>query len=298
MEGLVAFQRWQSWYRTSRAFTRFKEHHTEINNHYWSLAPIGSYGKYLQRHSAPDTLTSALFHASGPNARRLEPLAEGWAKNFKEFENWTRLSALLSGLSYLETYISTAVTLALRSDPLLRFGQSRAIDGIAWIKRSVGDDVSELVTGCVKGEWPKRLASYQKLFGTVPSQLTALGGNLDRMRNVRNGVAHSFGRDLNLFEDPLRLATDRAERLSESTLLRWLGDIEQAASTVDEHLLHSHLGDFELLWHFHRWRDLPRSEKEPRFVEATAFSRFLGRTFGSAPGRDYCRQIERYYDQA
>lgn len=293
----MAFQRWHSWYRTSRAFTRFKEHHTEINSHYWSLAPIGSYAKYLQRHSVAGTPTAVLFHASGPHAHRLEPLADGWSKNFKEFENWTRLSALLSALSYLETYTSTAVTLALRSDPLLRFGQSRAIDGIAWIKRSVADDVSDLVAGCVKGEWSKRLASYRKLFGTVPTQLTALGGNLDRMRNVRNGVAHSFGRDHNLFEDPLRLATDRAERLSEPTLLGWLGDIEQAASAVDEHLLRGHLGDFELLWHFHRWRGLPRSEREPKYVEATAFSRFLNRTFGSAPGRDYCRQLERYYDQ-
>jgi hypothetical protein len=204
---------------------------------------------------------------------------------------------LLSALSYLETYISTAITLALRSDPLLRFGQSRTVDGVAWIKRSVSDDVSDFVTGCVKGEWSKRLASYQKLFGTVPAQLTALEGDLDRMRNIRNGVAHSFGRDHNLFEDPLRMAEDRAVRLTEATLLQWLGNIEQAAGAIDEHLLRAHLGDFELLWHFKRWGELPRSEKEPRYAETTAFARFLSRTFGSTPGREYCRQLARYYEQ-
>ena len=293
----MAFQRWHSWYRTSRAFTRFKDHHTEINRHYWSLVPVGSYGKYLQRHSAGGTTTAALFHASGPHAHRLEPLADEWSKDFKEFENWTRLSALLSALSYLEAYISTIITLALRSDPLLRFGQSRAIDGAAWIKRSVTDDVSELVAGCVKGEWSKRLASYRKLFGSVPAQLTALQGILDRMRNIRNSVAHSFGRDHTLFEDPLRIADDSAERLPEPTLLAWLGSIEQAAIEIDEHLLPAHLGDFELLWHFHRWRGLPRSEKEPQYAETTAFARFLNRTFGSAPDREYCRHLGRYYDQ-
>ena len=165
------------------------------------------------------------------------------------------------------------------------------------MKRSVTDDVSDLVTGCVKGEWSKRLASYRKLFGTVPVQLTALEGNLDRMRNIRNGVAHSFGRDQNLFVNPLPMADDRAERLSEPTLLAWLGEIEQAAMAVDEHILRNHLGDFELLWHFHRWRELPRSEKEPKYAETTAFARFLNRTFGSTPGREYCRQLERYYHQ-
>jgi hypothetical protein len=228
---------------------------------------------------------------------RLAPMAADWSSDFKEFENWTRLSVLVSALSYLETYVSTVVTLALRSDPLLRFGQSRAIDGVAWLKRSVADDVSDLVIGCVKGEWSRRLAHYRRLFGTVPVQLLVLERDLDRMRTVRNGVAHSFGRDVRLFEDPLSMANDRAERLPEATLLTWLGSIEQAGIAIDDHLLRTHLGDFEILWHFHRWRALPRSEKEPKYIESTAFSRFLNRTFGSAPGREHCQQLEKYYDE-
>ena len=288
------FQRWQSSYVCSRAYARFKAHHTEINRYYWSFVPAASYVKHIQRHSPPST-TAELFHASGPNVRRLDPAAAAWAANFREFENWTRLSVLLSALSYLETYMSTIVTLALRSDPLLRFGQSRAVDGAAWVKRSVSDDVSNLVAGCTKGEWSKRIANYRRLFGMVPQRFAAQESDLERMRSIRNGVAHGFGRELRHFHDPISLDGNKAERLSEQVLLRWLGSIEQAGIAIDEHLLEAHVGDFELLWHFHRWHALPRAEKEPKYIESTAFSRFLNRTFGSTPGRDHCRQLEKYY---
>lgn len=111
------------------------------------------------------------------------------------------------------------------------------------------------------------------------------------------GVAHSFGRDSSCFEDTFDTANDRAARLSEVTLLSWLASIEQAGIAIDEHLLHNHLGEFEIVRHFHRWRMLPRSEKEPKYSEPAAFSRFLNLTIGSTPVRDHCRQLERYYDQ-
>ena len=291
----MAFDRWKSWYGAIRPYARFKGHHTEINKLYWSFVPTAGYVKYLERHAPAGTETATLFHASGPNVHRLQLTARDWLASFKEFENWTRLSALLSALSDLETYISTAVTLALRSDPLLRFGQSRAIDGAAWVKKSVTDDVSEYVTDCVKGQWSKRIASYRRLFGLVPGALTASEGDLERMRNIRNGVAHGFGRDLRIFDDPLNMKDGPQERLSEAELLGWLGAIEQVAVAIEAHLLQSHIGNFELLWHFHRWRALPREKLDRRYTEAVAFSRFLNRSFGSTPGREYCKEVERYY---
>lgn len=293
----MAFQRWTSWYPCSRAFARFKDHHTEINELYWSFVPAAENAKYLGRHAPADAETAALLHATGPRAHRLQPLARDWLASFREFENWTRLSGLLSALSYLETFISATVTLSLRSDPLLRFGQAHAIDGVAWIKKSVADDVTDLVTGCVKGEWSKRIAAYSRLFGAAPPSLTAAVGDLEQMRNLRNGIAHGFGRDLRTLGDPLAVNHGVQERLSEETLQRWLGVIEQVAIGIDEHLLAAHLGDFELLWHFHRWRVLPREKSELSYSNARAFGRFLMRSFGMTPGKEHCEQLEGYYDQ-
>ena len=113
---------------------------------------------------------------------------------------------------------------------------------------------------------------------------------------IRNGVAHSFGRDNRYFEDPLVDASTRAERLSETTLLNWLGVIDQAAAAVDQHLLPQHVGEFELLWHYHRWQALPRAQREPGNGEWRAFSRHINRTFGMTPGPTFCRQLRGYYD--
>src|SRR5436190_1500701 len=135
----MAFERWKSWFERSRAFHRFKAHHTEINDLYWALAPAAGYTKYLSRHAPVGTTPTTLFHVGGVHARRIAPNLPVWNRHFRDFENWVRLSMLVSALSYLETYISTIVTTALRSDPLLRYGQSRAIDGTLWLKKHVKD---------------------------------------------------------------------------------------------------------------------------------------------------------------
>ena len=69
----MAFERWASWFERSRSFQRFKLHHTEINQLYWSLAPVGSCARYLSRNARDDDRPADVFHATGPHARRLAP---------------------------------------------------------------------------------------------------------------------------------------------------------------------------------------------------------------------------------
>lgn len=228
--------------------------------------------------------------------RRLDPTLEGWQRNFSEFQNWVRLSSLLSALSYLESYISTVATLALRSDPLLRFHQSKTVDGVTWLKQSVPDDVAGQVLPLVKGEWPKRLGAYRMLFGQVPPAVASLVSDLDKMRQIRNGVAHSFGRDHDYFVDPL-VPSGSATRLSEKRLQVWLSVIETCAESIDEHLFNSHLGEFELIWRYHRWRAEPRHFRDRGYDPHVAFSRAINRDYGSTPGRGFCRQLISYYEK-
>lgn len=290
----MAFERWASWFERSRSFQRFKLHHTEINQLYWSLAPVGSCARYLSRNARDDDRPADVFHATGPHARRLAPSIKEWKSDFKEYENWARLSMLVSALSYFEAYTSTVVTLALRSDPLARFGDSKAIDGVSWLKKEMSDDTSELVIACVKGEWSKRFSGYHRLFTTIPHGLAELEGSLEKMRILRNGSAHSFGRSPSYFEDPLASA-GAPERISEELLLEYLGNIEKAAIAIDEHILPAHLGEFDLLMLYHSWQKLPRAEKEPKYLEATAFSRQINRLFGQTPGRAFCKELIAHY---
>jgi len=290
------FDRWTGAFRTSFTLRRFNEHHTEINRLYWSLAPAAGFTSYLARRAPVGTVPTTLFHATGPNARRIASDLPAWRRDFAEFNNWVRLSALVSLLSYLETYLSTIATLALRSDPLLRFNQSRAVDGTLWLKRGVVDDVSDFVTPIVKGKWTQRRSAYQTLFGRVPARLDAHIGDLDEMREMRNGVAHSFGRGAEFFEDPV-VHAGRPVRLQEARLQRWLGIVEAVAVEIDDHLYPAHLGDFELVWRYHRWQREPRHADDLGYDAPAAFCRTINRDFGEALGRDHCRALVTYYDR-
>ncbi|RYB01450.1 hypothetical protein D3272_26125 [Lichenibacterium ramalinae] len=186
-------------------------------------------------------------------------------------------------------------TLALRSDPLLRFNQSRAVDGTLWVKRGVADEVSGFVTPLVKGEWPQRCSAYRTLFGSIPAVLNSHVGDLDQMRKMRNGVAHSFGREAAFFEDPV-IHAGWPVRLQEGRLQGWLAIVEAVAAAIDGHLYPAHLGDFELVWRYHRWRHEPRHIDDLRYEAPVAFCRTINRDFGEGLGRDHCRALVTYYD--
>lgn len=288
------FDRWTGAFRNSFTLRRFNEHQTEINRLYWSLIPAAGFAGYLARHAPAGETPATLFHASGPNAHRIASDLPSWQRDFTEFGNWVRLSALVSLLSYLETYITTVATLALRSDPLLRFNQSRTVDGTLWLKREVVDDVSGFVTPLVKGKWPQRCSAYRTLFGSVPAVLDAHVGDLDQMREMRNGVAHSFGRDVSFFENPI-VRAGQPLKLGEERLQNWLAIVKAAAAAIDGHLYPVHLGDFELIWRYHRWRHEPRHVDDRGYTAPAAFCRTINRDLG-ALGRDHCEALIAYYD--
>ena len=289
------FDRWTGAFRNSFALRRFSEHQTEINRLYWSLVPVAGFAGYHARHAAANATPSSVFHASGPNARRIAADLPSWQRDFSELNNWVRLSALVSMLSYFETYVSTVATLALQSDPLLRFNQSRTVDGTLWLKRAVVDDVSGIVTPLVKGTWPQRCSAYRTLFGSVPPVLETHVGDLDQMREMRNGVAHSFGREPKFFENPM-VHAGQSVRLQEERLQSWLAIVDEVARAIDGHLYPAHLGDFELVWRYHRWMHEPRHIDDRGYAASAAFCRTINRDFGEGLARDHCQALIAHYD--
>lgn len=83
-----------------------------------------------------------------------------WLDARDDLENWLRLSALVSALSYFETYLRQVVNSALMSDPLCRFGSSRAIDGVILLKNRKLIDNKKEIEGITKGDWLNRCSEF------------------------------------------------------------------------------------------------------------------------------------------
>ncbi|HEY2541078.1 MAG TPA: hypothetical protein VGI28_16525 [Stellaceae bacterium] len=296
---MPAFDRYGMWLGSTWAYRRFKLHHTEINDLYWSFAPVAGYADYLARHATPAATPTTLFFATGPDARRLAPSVGKWQQDLKEFQNWVRLASLLSVVSYFEIYMRDAITIALRSDPLARFGRPKMMDGVTWLKEGLRDHVEPLIRDCLMREWPKRIRAYRTLFGSVPSEITGNVPALENIRSVRNSVGHTFGRNpVSTRGDILRVGVTASQRLAEARFKRWLGLIDELAGAIDRHLGPKHIGEFETLLLYHHWKDEPRIGRAKSFTEQRAFSRKLHDISGSTPGTEFSRLLIRHYNRA
>jgi len=159
---------------------------------------------------------------------------------------------------------------------------------------------SRSIEKLTNGTWKSRIKTYKALFGDVPIELTRAEGELEKIRRLRNSVAHQFGLDQSVIAPNIVAAQTK---VPESQLLNWLGLTNQVAIAVDRHLRSEFIGDFETLLLFHRWKvdsKLLLNETgvkiEARLIgDITGFRKFVGFAIGQTPGTDYCRDIRRFY---
>jgi hypothetical protein len=290
----VEFDRWKSKSGTTWAFKLFKEHHTILNSMYWSYIPVRSCADYMYRNNSDAQTTQELFHASGEDAHRINDNLKGWRENLKEFDNWTRLNALVALLSYFEVYLSSVVSLAIESDPGLMFNTSRVIDGITILKRKAEKDysfyhISETIT---KGEWKQRKTAYEKTFGNVPKILADSVTELDHMRVIRNNIAHAFGRDIKKAQARGIFKALEIERLSLKRLKRYLELVGGIAKAVDNHLVSNHIGDYDAIFYYHQIKQ----ELPPLSKAVTLRKKLNSIGINSTCNEDYCTELISYYD--
>jgi hypothetical protein len=215
-----------------------------------------------------------------------------WGTQYKDFDNWVRLNALVAITGYLEIYLKTVTRLALESDPAISLGIKHGIDGIAALKNKPKYSCADLVVSCVKGTWNERLAHYKRLFGKVPPTLTENIRNLERLRTIRNGVAHAFGRSADEYE---KLADTRPKpfrKVSEERLKETLALVDKIALAVDRHLGVEHIGDYEALYFYHHWDKTYPSGHQ---TEARALSERIGQLHGRNKSLLYYQDLIDYY---
>lgn len=288
---MMNFSRHTNYLGMTWAFSAFVKHHTEINNMYWSFVPTWSFTHYLARKNK-DTTPELLFHASGPDVHRLDHSIPRFIHNYELLANWVRLSTLVSTLSYFETYVKKVVTLSLMSDPAVRFGKSRAIEGISWIKSEMKDDLAPLVTPCLKGDWSSRIKAYKRIFSSAPQSLVKDKCKLDELRVLRNKVGHSYGRSLKT--ELLETTIAPMSRLSEESLKDCLELVFKIAEDIDAQLLTGHIGCFEEALYFHNWRNQLKGTQ--RLDEGKHLRKALAIELGGrSPDTNYCQDLAAFY---
>ncbi|HEY1012629.1 MAG TPA: hypothetical protein VGE07_07990 [Herpetosiphonaceae bacterium] len=288
----MIFDRLKPWRNQTWNYLLFKKHHTELNDLYWSFAPTVS-SVHDQIDNAPPTQSPVItFNYSG-EVRRIASDPNTWRKMFSDFENWVRLSALISISGYFEIFFQKAIALALESDPGIQYGKSRLVDGFSYRKYNDKYSFHEAGENCAKGEWNRRISIYKKLFHHIPSSIENHISDLEQIRIMRNGVGHAFGRNMKDYLESVHISSKPMMSLSETDLQKWLGIIDQIALDIDTHLGMNHIGEYETLYFYHNWRTTPQA----RASTVANFSKHLrSSTNHNGAGREFCRGLITYYD--
>lgn len=289
------FERWTCWHDSTWAFRLFKAHHTQLNAVYWAQMPAIVISNRHARNFSRGDLTAEVFSLHGADSRRPARTLDEWKGDYRESENWLRMSAVMSLASYVEIYLRTVVTLALESDPGVCLGQSRVMDGIVALKRGLRNPLLEHVDGAVRGPWNERSRHYHRLFGHTPHAIETNLRELDALRRMRNSVGHMFGRHDDDYASFTASMPKPSQRVSDGGLRKWLGIAEAVALAVDEHLRTKHIGSFEMLRQYHLWEG--KSHDGPKH-EARRLAKSLGAVWGAHPDRNYLAGLISHYRAA
>lgn len=291
------FDRWKSQDDYTYAYKIFNRYHTYMNSLYWSYAPAFAYSqmtyskKKKEGGKLPETLD--LFNLSGKDTERVASNLDDWSRHFKEFDNWTRLNALLSVNSYFEIYLSSVVSLAVESDIGLQFSASKSIDGLTIVKNANSKKYSffDISRETTVGEWSKRRTRFKQIFGSAPQELTTYERELEIIRRIRNSVAHSFGRDIEKSRSRSQIDILEIQSVSLKTLQKYMNVIRTVARSIDKQLLDSHIGDYEAVFYYHEIKaTLPTNN----YVKE--FKRKLNSLYVKQKSISYCEQLINYYN--
>jgi len=259
------FSRWQSAAGSTFSHRLFAKHHSEINSLYWSHMLAAKRTTDIVKKADKRLRPTTVFTVPRKHQRHIAPTLERWEKDFKDFNNWVRLSASVAVNSYMEIYLRNITSLAIESNPGLIIGAPGAIDGVTLLKGRPGYNYSEYAVHFTKGDWNTRIQHYERLFGDSPPKLREYMKELNELRKMRNGVGHAFGRSTDEYETGLQIELKPMMRLSEDRFGFWLRMVEEVTSAIDEHLKEKHIGQYERLLYYHDWlgkREGRRSQGE------------------------------------
>ena len=251
------FNRNESIDKNTWAFKVYRQHTRVINDYYWAYVPMVEQTKYKKRQETQKMTVPIFFNASGPDVRRLAPTLDKWEESIISFSNWNRINVLVTMCSNFETYLAAVTKIALESNPIVILGMTHQNDGLVFLKneffnnkryRGLVDDITE---GITRGDWQSRSNVFYSIFSDAPEILKISISDLEKMRNMRNKAAHSFGRDIEESRKNRTLDLLRADKLTEKKMQHFFNITYRIAQSIDEYMLNKHIGSYEALYFYH-----------------------------------------------
>lgn len=244
---------------------------------------------------------SISFPPPGPGVHGVFHTASEWESAADEFRDWTRQHVLISAASLLEVYLTSISQTALQANPELLDRSLRGADGYAFVlgkasppegwKKSIETTVSSFTQGL----WKHRIRQLEMVFGKLPTKLTALEPELQKIQNKRNRIAHKFGAD-----------ADRTVPWAEVThvdvgakdCVKAIKIVSEFIAEADTKVFGTLVGAHEVLAVYHDWA---RKEKHlGRYkvlgTRASEFCDHVGQSNGASIGKEYAQAIIDHHD--
>lgn len=177
-----------------------------------------------------------------------------WSDVYRDFDNWTRLNAVMSLTSSFETYIESVVWLSIESDPGILINSSHMVDGIKLLKQSQPINrelIEKKVEGCTRGDWQSRIHNLKILLGSVPQDMENSLSDLEKLRKLRNDIGHAFGRDIKKSREYSRAKIEPMAKVSEEKLRKIQSLVRKVSKQLDLQLNENHIGNFPILYFYH-----------------------------------------------
>ncbi|WP_260513398.1 hypothetical protein [Serratia fonticola] len=293
------FKRWKPQSNSSWAWTVFKKHSNELLRMHIAFHNSFSYTYSNLKSNGANWQESPDIHFDFYNQRDIEKFTDlkNWSDSYNQLENWVNLNALVAILSNFETYIATIVPVAIESDIGILYGIPNKIDGIELLKHNKKKPrgLDEIIMSCTKGTWGSRVNAYKDVFDNVPDFLVENISELDKMRNLRNNVAHAFGRDIDASRERGTISIIPSEKLSRIKLLRYQSIVWRAAKKIDEHLYKNHIGEYLRLKFFHKLYPSLNQSSHPS-EKAIRLKKEIGRFGDVSAGKEFCKGLVSYYE--
>ncbi len=311
---MATFARETTWFETSLSLWRFRSDRGEISHFFWTGSAQSDLFAYTIKAlpAQADPLT-ALSISDPRYVRRLGHSVEELTKRVRSNTRWRRLLTVMLMASAFERYLFGVAATAVASDPARIAGFPKRIDGLMVRKHGIRIDGPSL-GGLVKGAWPSRTRAYRILFGSVPPELTNALSSLEKLRVLRNSVAHGFAHTETEpgFGLGLAMGARRSDALgpaqlavSERQVVEWLRILGEVAEAIDKHLCKEFIGGFETAALFIDWRRDPDKFELEADISLSAhkkgdlsnrFATVLGTLLDRPPGTPFVRSIQRFVD--
>lgn len=297
-------ERWISPFNNSLAYVLFMKHFTELNAIYWAHVPASNtIMKHIMQKSVdnPSTDFCKLFVVKDEDERRLASDYNTWAKDYKEFLNYTRLNMLMLLSSAFETYLRTIISLAIESKPGAILGCPESIDGAFLLKKDINYGMyndknylfSNIIDDVCRGEWTKRIEAYEKYFGTAPTSFKGNISKLDELRRTRNQIGHYFGRKKNQYETPILMAPKEVERVSHKNLIKYMDTVHKTVKSIDEHLHTTFVGSYDIIKFYFQEIHIDSKDITPG-TQAKKLQKHLGEKGLRTAGTEYYKNLLSY----